>query len=229
MYNEGPEIPDEGVRAVALGIIAQLAQCDTVRLAMSLDHALCTAVLMAPPEIAAEEPQPDFVRQRGWFALCSIVIAGACSKNYEREDGGTDAADGLILGLQEEQAPIVRAGIFGALWSTALTPEVDRRGLWQYQPLREAMLTSTAPGVPSLVRQQAMGLLWALTAYPPNRELIWHDREARDMIIKGAAETWDPVFVKVDYDAEEKEEEEPVKDEPEADSDNDKSEKGDEG
>lgn len=195
MYDDGPEIPDEDVRVVCLGIMVQLSVAAVVRAAMANDPAVITCLLMAPPSVAAGEEQSEWLRQRGWLALVGVAVAGACSTRYERKaPGGNDVTDGLLLGLSstEKMIPSVRSALLGCFWTVAMSEEVDRRAMWKYTPLRDAAILCAEPGEPCSVRENALGLLWAIAVYDSCRVVMWSYEGARTVLIKSATRTWMP-------------------------------------
>eukprot|EP00928_Gymnodinium_smaydae_P048338 TRINITY_DN322_c3_g1_i1.p1 TRINITY_DN322_c3_g1~~TRINITY_DN322_c3_g1_i1.p1 ORF type:complete len:562 (-),score=171.98 TRINITY_DN322_c3_g1_i1:61-1533(-) len=192
LYNDGPEIPDEEVRQVALGIIFHLSLSAPNRRSMARDAAVVEAVLMGTTKLAAEQEQSEPLRRRALMALVGIALAGGCAGEFTDERGKNDVCDGLIRGLATEFPPETRADVLGTLWSTALSAEVDLHALWKYTPLREATIECAKVGEPACVRENALALLWTMSNTDRNRTLMWEHEALKDIILKGVPPSWVP-------------------------------------
>lgn len=197
LYSDGPEIPDEAVRTVALGIVNQLQASASLCTRMGRDADLTEGVLMGTTVLdAAGNVQTSFLRHRSWMALTGIALAGGCAGKFVIEErpgeGSNVVCDGLLFGVDMSLPETTRAETFGTIWSMALAHEVDVAALWTYERLRKAVVANALIDAPLAVRENAMGLLWALATSDFNQPNMWADRPTREAVVLGIPPTWQP-------------------------------------
>eukprot|EP00927_Polykrikos_kofoidii_P076779 TRINITY_DN73805_c0_g1_i1.p1 TRINITY_DN73805_c0_g1~~TRINITY_DN73805_c0_g1_i1.p1 ORF type:complete len:502 (-),score=120.46 TRINITY_DN73805_c0_g1_i1:144-1649(-) len=191
LYSDGPEMPDEGVRAVALGAIIHLSAAEANRNDMAADPKVREVVMMGMQVFAADEEQSEFLRQRGFMSLVAVILAGACSPGDEEHDG-QKMFDHAMLGFNKELPTRTRAGVLGTLWSLTLSGKADAKAFWKFRPIREAIRKVAAPGENPVVRENALGFLWALTTKEENRVPMWEDEEVRQVLLESVPPTFVP-------------------------------------
>eukprot|EP00929_Paragymnodinium_shiwhaense_P000629 TRINITY_DN100878_c0_g1_i1.p1 TRINITY_DN100878_c0_g1~~TRINITY_DN100878_c0_g1_i1.p1 ORF type:complete len:563 (+),score=209.17 TRINITY_DN100878_c0_g1_i1:57-1745(+) len=192
LYNEGPEIPDEGIRTVALGVLVNFATAASCRRAMAHDPNIREALLMGAQKIAADLPQGDILRARGFIGLIGLTLVMAVHPKDDEAFGGRMIIDHLLTGVEEGMPTHVKAGVLGTLWSLALSEEADPVAIWRFRYLRDAVIEHATIGQDAHVREQALGLLWALACCDANREAIWDYDDARLVLIEALPPTWSP-------------------------------------
>jgi len=196
LYSEGPEVPDEALRMVALSTMCQLSQSSVCRRAIADDPKASEAIIMAVGKYAVEAEQSYELRQRGFIALTGVCLAGTCSRDAWKdpvtEGGGTDVFDAMLLGFKSDMPEIVRSGVVGTIWSLVCQNDTSPVAVWKYKPLREAVVACAMPGEPFEVRENALGLLWGLATCEDNREAMWTHEYCQAVLVQSVPPTFAP-------------------------------------